>query len=688
MIIQSIKLQNIRSYVSQKIDFPSGSVLLAGDIGSGKSTILLAIEFCLFGTRRLDLSGGTLLRHGTNEGTVELAFEVSGKNVIVKRALKRGKQSISQEAGYIIINEQKKEGTAIELKAWVLELLGYPADIVSKSKDLIFRYTVYTPQEQMKQIMFADSEERLNTLRTVFQFDKYKRIKENSFIVMKELRDRSKVCEGHIADLSSKKEMVTVKKSEIKDIDGKINLLKPQVEISKEKVISEKNSILKLEEDITKLNFIEKEMSVITSQISQTATQNISLQKDIEQIGKSIIDLEIDTKEFGDVSNEKLQEDIIAVEKTVQDIDSEILRLQGSVTGYEVEKKQAETIKNKISELQKCPMCEQNVQEEHKHSILTREDAKLTKLLGDIEKLGENQKSFLLDKKNKQSVLEELRKKMQEISVHQYKLKDLGGKRKQILDYKERKENTKKNIGELNSKKLSLNDQLKPLLSIKDSYSEQKNKIDIAIEEERKIALQFVSMEKEKEGVMNILELLDKEIEHKQKQETKLKDINRVRRWFSEYLVSLIGTIERHLMKQVLLEFNEFFQQWFNVLLEDETLSVRLDEKFSPVIQQNGYDTTIDNLSGGEKTSVALAYRLALNKVINNVVGVLQTTDLLILDEPTDGFSTEQIDKMRDVLDQLQAKQIILVSHDSKIESFVNTVIKIGKQDHISSVIT
>jgi len=49
MKIKKIKLKNIRSYESQEIEFPEGSLLLSGDIGSGKTSILLAIEYALFG---------------------------------------------------------------------------------------------------------------------------------------------------------------------------------------------------------------------------------------------------------------------------------------------------------------------------------------------------------------------------------------------------------------------------------------------------------------------------------------------------------------------------------------------------------------------------------------------------------------------------------------------------------------
>lgn len=84
---------------------------------------------------------------------------------------------------------------------------------------------------------------------------------------------------------------------------------------------------------------------------------------------------------------------------------------------------------------------------------------------------------------------------------------------------------------------------------------------------------------------------------------------------------------------------------------------------------------------------MALSYRLALNKVINDVVSGIKTKDILMLDEPTDGFSSEQLDKVRDVLNQLNMKQIIIVSHEPKIESFVDNIIRVEKEEHVSSIV-
>ena len=55
MLLRQLRLQNIRSYLDETIDFPEGPTLLSGDIGSGKSTILSIIEFVLFGASTICL---------------------------------------------------------------------------------------------------------------------------------------------------------------------------------------------------------------------------------------------------------------------------------------------------------------------------------------------------------------------------------------------------------------------------------------------------------------------------------------------------------------------------------------------------------------------------------------------------------------------------------------------------------
>jgi len=61
-------------------------------------------------------------------------------------------------------------------------------------------------------------------------------------------------------------------------------------------------------------------------------------------------------------------------------------------------------------------------------------------------------------------------------------------------------------------------------------------------------------------------------------------------------------------------------------------------------------------------------------------------SNLLILDEPTDGFSKTQLSKVRDVLQELKSQQIILVSHEKELETYVDNIFQITKQDGVSQV--
>jgi len=62
----------------------------------------------------------------------------------------------------------------------------------------------------------------------------------------------------------------------------------------------------------------------------------------------------------------------------------------------------------------------------------------------------------------------------------------------------------------------------------------------------------------------------------------------------------------------------------------------------------------------------------------------IKTRDIVILDEPTDGFSEQQLDKIRDVLQQLNVKQLIIVSHEQKIEGFVENIMRFKKVNGVS----
>src|SRR3990167_4914962 len=106
MKLKKLVLENIRSYVRGEINFPEGSTLLAGDIGSGKTSVLLAIEYSLFGLQP-GQRGSSLLRNGADSGFTSLEFEIEGKNITIERRLRRSSKSVTNESASIKIDQEK-----------------------------------------------------------------------------------------------------------------------------------------------------------------------------------------------------------------------------------------------------------------------------------------------------------------------------------------------------------------------------------------------------------------------------------------------------------------------------------------------------------------------------------------------------------------------------------------------------
>jgi exonuclease SbcC len=805
MFLRQLKLQNIRSYLDQTIDFSSGSTLLSGDIGSGKSTLLLAIEFALFGLSKPDLPGEALLRKGATQGSVELSFNINNSNQIqeisIKRNLKKEKDSIKQTFGYLIINQVKKELTPVELKAEIINLLGYPEDLVSKNKNYLFRYTLYTPQEEMKKILQDPPEERLDVLRKIFNIDKYRNVRDNLLVYLKQLRtnlavmevklepleahqkqleelmvEKEKV-EKHLAQLTPKLEQVCSKiiqqqqeyellekkqksfldlnqqlqqkrwllgekKEQLSQLNTKEEFLQKQVtslnipsDLSLDKI---KLELLNLEQHKNQLlqrsSTLQERITQIQSQIKQAQEQISSLQKEtltIEDKEKQVMELEEQIK-LKEELNDKKKELEHQIEENSNFITKNTLLLQ-----------QSKDVQKKILSLEVCPTCFQKVSIEHKHHLSSEEQQKSDfaehklkeleqikkgfkekreEILGKIEIIlkAENQlsrirvelKHLSLKKEQLSQLREVLKEKVQEnnlliqeftglqnnqdlekikekISLNQEMAQQLAHQQyllQQIYLLKEQFLQTSKQISLLGEniheteEKLSGQSDLAPFLS------EQKEVIKIILIEEKELSILHAQQQTELQNIKRQEQPLLLVINNLKEQKNRYLRIKELYVWLEEYFLPLTHTIEKRIMLNIHRLFNQLFQEWFSILIDDENVNSKLDNSFTPLIEQNGYEVNFDNLSGGEKTSAALAYRLALNRVINDVIHDIKTKDLLILDEPTDGFSSEQLDKVREVLDRLHLKQIIIVSHESKIETFVEKVIRVQKNGHVSQV--
>ncbi len=681
MLIKKIKLSNIRSYINEEIDFDKGITLLSGNIGSGKSTILLAIDFALFGLRKGYLSGSALLRNGEQHGSVELLIEIDNKEINIKRNLKRTQNSITQDFGTLKTQENpEREYASVELKQFIIQTLNYPKEYLTKSKYFIYNYTIYTPQEDMKQILLGEREYRLDTIRKVFGIDKYQRIKENSKILQDFIRAKRKESVIIVDTIYDKIKEKELKENKIKFNDNILEESKNNLYIISNKISQENKKIQTIESSIKDLNNYKKDLEIKEFELNyknKTTNKNESDIKNLEFERNKLI------TEIIEISGIN-KEERINKENLLKKINEELNELNSKDKFITIKKLSSlENIKNIII-LENCPTCKQNVHSEHKNNIILKENENIEiinkeKSIINNSLLQLNKEQIILKQK-----IDDLIKKEVLFEINNIKKKNLEEKTSKIEEI--RKHNLQLfqdilNINELILKLKSLISNFLDLDKIYLSLKEDLLKLNI---ENKNLEIKISIIENENNNYKKELEKLKKEIEIINEIKKKLAYYIKLQDFLDTEFISILESIEKKVLLKIKNDFDIFFQKWFYMLVDSEMIKVKLDEEFSPLIEQAGHEIEYINLSGGEKTAAALAYRLALNQIINTFVSEIKTKDLLILDEPTDGFSSEQLDRLRVVLEELNINQIIIVSHENKIESFVDRIIKLEKTEHIT----
>jgi len=681
MLIKKLKIKNIRSYKSAEIVFPEGSTLLMGDIGSGKTSVLLAIEFALFGLQP-GQKGGSLLRNNEDEGYVTLEFEIDGINVIIERALKRSGKSITQSDISITINNERTEGSVTEIKNKILSLLGYPPEFIKKTNDL-YKFTVYTPQEEMKQIILEPSDVRLNTLRHVFGIDKYKRIEENLDILTSRIRQEIRTKEIEVGNLEEKKlsikekrelvEKQQVKLSEIEKELKTIESLKQQKQSELEGVLKKINEKNKLEAELGKsemaltnkkemISTIEREIAVLNEQLKVLSTIKF------EERALESVKLKLKTKE-----------------QILKELNEQYISFLTTIQSEEAKIKELDHLREKISALEKCPTCLQVVNADYKKNIIAKAEEELKIIGKKILEIKKNKEEINKEIEQTKNEIDSLRHSLSELEILKVKLESLKEKEKRISELEKQKATLSKDIAMIKDYIENISSKIKELDAYSSVYEQRNREMNEIINKENSIRIRKAEANKEIQFLETQIKTLEEEIRKIEETAKMLNYMKELEFWLNNKFIELVLYTEKNVMLKLREEFSELFSDWFSILVP-EGISARLDESFSPILERGDYELDYSYLSGGERTAVALAYRLALNQVINSLLSRIKTRDLVILDEPTDGFSESQLDKIRDVLNQLKVRQLILVSHEPKIEGFVENIIRFQKVDDITKV--
>jgi len=689
--VETVELENVRSHTNSKIQFQRGFNCLVGGVGCGKSSVLYGIDFALFGDP-LGRSYEYLLREGADANKVTLEFTHSGKTYTLTRGLRKRGKGIGQDLEQLklyedgkLVAQVKSEAVAEQLKA-----------ITGLDKEL-FREIVWVRQEQLKELLNMTPRERQKRIDELFGLSDYEVAWSNLQGVQKEYEGEKKAYERDPDIVMMEKLHGEHDKSvaEFANVQDLLEGLKKRY-VEAETMLDEGTTQLQSLEELRKQTeeLMRKEAQLKTS-IENTEDNSARLADEItrtntsiESINEKILSLENELK----THQEKLKNAGLDAEQTPEDLRKHLQALEEQLRGIggeqEATKKEIRETQERLSSLtteSKCPLCLQDLKEEYKTDLLNR----LSKASSEGEtNLAELQKNL--------NELDELRSLVSNVAMSLQtlapKIEDLKGR---VSDERQELEKLSKEFEEKQLLEKQLREklntirkeivrfdlaQLEKARKLRDQafmeYSDVKNRLETT--ETRKNDLAF-RMEELKQRIDNAQQKLDR----KQRIERLLEIVTGVRDAY------------RSIQPRMRSEFVTYLQRMIQQFLDDliggvgPSLIVEIDETYSPIVTgEEGYEREVTNLSGGERTLLAFAYRLGLGQLImqSRTGHGLYT---LLLDEPTESLGREDgsIDRLAEAISRLKAiEQIIAVTHSEAFAEKAEHVIRVEKEAGASKI--
>jgi exonuclease SbcC len=689
--LESMQLENIRSHVKTAVHFGDGFNCLVGGLGQGKSTILYALDFVLFGDP-LGRSYDYLLREGAEEGKVTIVFDQNGRIYKLQRALYRRGNGISQDIDQLkfyrdgrLVAGTKNDAVAEELMA-----------LTGLDKNL-FREIVWVRQEHLKELLDITPRHRQKKLDQLFELSNYEVAWSGLHQFERDYNTEKKILErdADVIRIGKLEDNYTKAVEEFSSITIQLQDAKRKL-AQAESILKEATANLEGLEELRKetegLQRKEIQLKTNITNIDRRGReldeQSEMSKRHLEKFEEQMEKMKIKEKSHRDI----LQESGLKADKTMEELRDYLVDMEEQlrVIGGEQEatKREMKASQNRISSLlteSKCPTCLQNLTGDYKQSLLKKlqkEKTDNTKKLVKLQKSFDNLKSL-------HSVVDLAFSNLQQL------LPRIENIKSQITEKKE-------TLGQLSTEVEDALKQKKELQRQLDEIREEIAKFDVTeLESARKLQknafTNYLTAEYEMEGMeqrkgdlasrvdelKERLENAQNKIERKEKIEKLLEILERIRGAYRSIQPKLRSEFVKYLQITV--------QQVLDSLVGDvgPMLNLKIDETYSPFIcSEEGYEREVSNLSGGERTLLAFAYRIGLGQLI------MQSRTghglfILLLDEPTESLGREDgsVDRLAEAVRRLKAiEQIIAVTHNEAFAEKAEHVIRIEKEAGESQV--
>ncbi|WP_299292867.1 SMC family ATPase [Nitrosopumilus sp.] len=687
-MITSIELGDFLAHSNTRLEFENGVTVFVGHNGAGKSSIIDAITFSLFGQHTRKSNKG-LIKRGANQGFAKINFSVNGKNFEAARKVDT-KGSLSAKLSEMRDNDQ------IELAAGERKQFG--ESMTSEVEKIIgldfekLKIASIVQQGELNAIIKAKPKEFKELLNAIIGINKLDVAIESMKIVNKEFREKIKEKIGyddtHVDILARDLER---NQNEIKQsIPMKSKLEEEQKSLQKE-VEEIRNRIERDAPKIDKINQLESRKNELRSYAKEAIRE---IQEEISENERKIRDCQGCFEHA--TQKEDLESKIKKVEEAIEDTIKKIQEMTNQIASLKEKLILAGKLQLKDN---KCPVCDSIVdklnplfQEEHlKEEINSLQDQIFSK---GKEKEMYNKKRLEFSEK-----LHSARDAEATLRAHSISNKD------ELLKIQEDVKLKKQKIP------LTINSNLVEIAQI-DSHAKMifENIIKLEKDTEGFDESEFLELKNTVEIKQRSLSQTDQQlgviIERISKNEEEISKIKKASEelWIVKDYMSGLEQIQTNVfsrdgpvatsLRSWALNTISAKASEYLALLNTKIQRIHLTEKtrdISITCYSKNETLDLESLSGGEQVSVALALRLGMASLLG-----ASNLNLMILDEPTTHLDAERKKSLVGVLSQLSnisnsesPMQFLIITHDAEIfeDSTVERIYKFESSENGSKVI-
>jgi exonuclease SbcC len=674
-MIKSIELVDFLSHSDTKLEFDNSTTVFVGQNGAGKSSIIDAITFALFGkhTRKNNKS---LIRRGANQGFTKIKFSANGKNYQALRKIDSKGALIAQfseevDGNLKIIAEGERKQFDESMTKEIEKTLGIEFEKL--------KIASIVQQGELSKAKPKEFKELVNAIIGIDKLD----------IALGLMRTVQKEFRNHIQKkLGYDDTQIQFLENKITEYENESKNAKPKLEKLVIEKTKTKELVLNLEEEIQTNTSKESQLKELNSKKSEL----ISYARDvIKSIQREVSEKEQTVNECKPCfviskNKEELETEIKEIQKNLISRESDLSNLEKKQARYEEKEELAAKLELKDG---KCPVCDSIV--DHLNPDFQKEhiENKIGAIGKKIEEL-KNERSTLLEKLSDD--LEESKEAATILKTHkitnELQLEEI------IAEIKIKTKQIQKipitvnsgqlvEAGTLDSHAKLLYENITLLEKSTEGFNQEnflkmKKSLDNYRSELSKIDQDYGE-------IFGNIKKMNSEIE---KLGTILNDVKQVQGYVGELeeiqnvVYNRDGPVGKSLRSWSLEVISEKASEYLEKL-NTKIQRISLSEKTRDVnISCYSRNTTLEleSLSGGEQVSIALALRLGMAHLLG-----ASNLNFMILDEPTTHLDSERRKSLVNVLSQLtnikennSSMQFIIITHDAEIfeDSTVENIYK------------